>query len=136
MTELITLHHPPEAASKEHTNKLLFQSIAIMGELQPTNALEALLSVQMIAVHRTAMRFITRATAPSQTVEGADLHVLRATRLMRLFTEQTEALARLKGKSGQQRVVVERVTVNHGGQAVVGAVTTTNRGIGEGDDEK
>ena len=41
---------------------------------------------------------------------------------MRLFTEQVEAMSKLKGKSGQQRVVVEHVTVAAGGQAIVGAV--------------
>jgi len=37
----------------------------------------------------------------------ADANVLLPTRLMRLFTDQLEALAKLKGKTGQQRVVVE-----------------------------
>ena len=138
MRELISLHHPPEAASEKHTHNLLLQNIAIMAELQPTGALEALLSVQMIGVHRTAMRFIARATVPGQTAEGADLNVLRATRLMRLFTEQLEALSRLRGKSGQQRVVVEHVTVNQGGRAIVGAVSATKPEPGEGssDDDK
>jgi hypothetical protein len=44
--------------------------------------------------------------------------VLRATRLMRLFNEQVETMAKLKGKSGQQRVVVEHVTVAAGGHAI------------------
>ena len=123
MQELIRLHHSPEAASEKHTNGLFLQSVAFMAELEPVSALEAVLCVQMIGVHRTAMRFITRATAPGQTDEGADLNVLRATRLMRLFTEQTEALLRLRGKSGQQKVTVEHVTVNQGGRAIVGAVS-------------
>jgi hypothetical protein len=48
--------------------------------------------------------------------------VLRATRLLRLFTEQLEALAKLKGKTSQQKVIVEHVTVAAGGQAIVGVV--------------
>ena len=47
---------------------------------------------------------------------------------MRLFTEQLEAMAKLKGKAGQQRVVVEHVTVAAGGQAIVGAVIPGGRG--------
>ena len=41
---------------------------------------------------------------------------------MRLFNEQLEAMAKLKGTSGQQRVTVEHVHVHGGGQAIVGTV--------------
>ena len=47
---------------------------------------------------------------------------------MRLFTEQLEAMAKLKGKSGQQRVVVEHVNVAAGGQAIVGTVIPGGEG--------
>jgi len=57
--------------------------------------------------------------------DGDRRNVHRATWLMRLFAEQLEALAKLKGKSSQQRVAVEHVTVNEGGQAIVGAVAAT-----------
>ena len=57
-----------------------------------------------------------------------DQNVARYSRLQRLFMEQMEQLQRLRGKSGQQRVVVEHVTVNAGGQAIVGVV---ERGKGE-----
>jgi hypothetical protein len=33
-------------------------------------------------------------------------------------------MAKLKGKTGQQKVTVEHVHVHQGGQAIVGAVTT------------
>ena len=51
--------------------------------------------------------------------------MLRATRLMRIFTEQLDAMAKLKGKSGHQKVTVEHVHVHKGAQAIVGAVTTS-----------
>jgi hypothetical protein len=56
------------------------------------------------------MMFLTNATKPDDTLDGRDRNVLRALRLMRLFTEQVEAMSKLKGKSGQQRVTVEHVT--------------------------
>ncbi|MCA1586676.1 MAG: hypothetical protein LC791_18530 [Acidobacteria bacterium] len=59
--------------------------------------------------------------------------MVRAMRLMRLFIEQVDLMLRLKGKAGQQRVVVERVTVEHGGQAVVGTVETGGRGTSGND---
>jgi hypothetical protein len=40
---------------------------------------------------------------------------------LRTFTAQVEALQRYRGK-GQQKVTVEHVNVNAGGQAIVGAV--------------
>jgi ribosomal protein S6E (S10) len=42
-----------------------------------------------------------------------------------LFNEQLEAMAKLKGKTRQQKVIVEHVHVHHGGQAIVGTVTAT-----------
>jgi len=46
---------------------------------------------------------------------------------MRLFIEQLAAMAKLKGKAGQQKVVVEHVHVYSGGQAVVGTITSPNK---------
>ncbi len=87
-----------------------------------------MLAVQMIGAQRAAMTFLERATLPGQTSDGIDANVLRATRLMRLFNEQVETMAKLKGKGGQQRVVVEHVTVAAGGQAIVGSVTRGSGG--------
>jgi hypothetical protein len=44
-------------------------------------------------------------------------------KLTRTFTTQVEALKRYR-TGGEQKVVVEHVTVNAGGQAIVGAVGT------------
>ncbi len=49
---------------------------------------------------------------------------------LRLFNDQLEAMQKLKGKTGQQRVTVEHVHVHKGGQAVVGTVAT-GRGVGD-----
>ena len=50
---------------------------------------------------------------------------------MRLHLEQIEAMQKLKGKAGQQKVTVEHVHVHEGGQAIVGTVSTS-RGEGAG----
>jgi len=97
-------------------------------ELRPANAMEAMLTVQMLGTHHAAVKFLLNATAKGQTFEGVDANVLRATRLMRLFIEQQTALAKLRGKTGQQKVRVEHVHVNAGGQAIVGSVTSNKRG--------
>jgi len=97
-------------------------AIRMIAELEPTNLTEAMLATQTIGTHEAAMWFLARATHKDQTVEGCDLNLLRATRLMRLHLDQIEAMQKLKGKAGQQRVVVEHVNVLAGGQAVVGAI--------------
>jgi hypothetical protein len=58
--------------------------------------------------------------------------VHRAVRLMRLFNDQLEAYAKLKGKTSEQKVTVEHVHVYEGGQAIVGSVDAPQR-RGNGD---
>ena len=109
----------------------ILRPAAAIGEMGATNLTEAMLSTQMLAVHDAALMYLHRSQVEGQTVEGADGNVLRSTRLMRLFTDQLEAMQKLKGKSGQQRVTVEHVHVHDGGQAIVGAVEV-NKGEGGG----
>ena len=109
----------------------MIAAAAVLAELKPANLTEAMLATQMIGVHEAALIFLRSATADGQTAEGRDTNTHRAVRLMRLFIEQLAAMAKSKGKTGQQKVVVEHVHVNAGGQAIVGAVTTPG-GQGEG----
>jgi hypothetical protein len=108
-------------------------AIATMLELKSGNLAESMLAIQMTGVHFAALKFLKNAALKEQTFKGMDANVLRATRLMRLFNEQLEAMAKLKGKTGQQKVTVEHVHVNAGGQAIVGTITAGNKGTqGEG----
>jgi len=106
--------------------------LAFMQELQPETVTQSLLAVQMFGVHNTALLFLNRANIEGQTVEGAESCIRRAINLMRLFGEQLEAMAKLKGKIGQQKVTVEHVHVHEGGQAIVGAVVTPKPSNGGG----
>lgn len=112
------------------TDDHLIRAYAVMAEMSPRNATEAMLATQMIAVNDAAPMFLQRATLENQSFEGTDANVLRATRLMRVFSEQLEALQKLRGKAGHQKVTVEHVHVHEGGQAIVGTVAA--RGQGEG----
>ena len=103
------------------------KAITTLAEHTPRNPIEASLAAQMTATGETAMMFLNRATGPDQTQDAVDLNVTRATRLMRLHLEQIEAMQKLKGKTGQQKVTVEHVHVHDGGQAIVGAVSTTKK---------
>jgi hypothetical protein len=104
----------------------LIKATALMGEMAPQNAMEAMLATQMIATNEAALMFLHRATSAGQTTEVVDANVLRSTRLMRLFNQQAETMQKLKGKAPKQKVTVEQVNVHQGGQAIVGSVSTTN----------
>ena len=97
-------------------------AVALIHGIAPRDGLEAMLAVQMVAVHNVALEQLRRAQLPDQTFEGERLSMAAATRLLRLFTEQMEALARHRGKASEQRVTVEHAHVHEGGQAIVGAV--------------
>ena len=72
--------------------------------------------------HEAAMEAFRRAALAEQTFAGRELGLKYGDRLVRSFAALTDALNRHRGK-GQQVVRVEHVTVQAGGQAIVGAVT-------------
>lgn len=80
----------------------------------------------MIATHFAAMR-VMRQLKNSETVSQQDSNGNLATKLLRTYTAQMEALQRYRGK-GQQKMTVEHVHVHPGGQAIVGNVTRTEAG--------
>lgn len=117
LCQVVRLENPDRSASEEKIHALLMNATAMLAELEPKTATEALLAAQMVGVQRLVMLLVRRAALDGQTAEGVDANVLGASRLMRVFNGQLEAMAKLKDKAGQQRVVVEHVTVNQGGQA-------------------
>jgi hypothetical protein len=88
----------------------------------PRDVVEAMVAVQMVATHEAALECFRRAVLPEQTFAGREMGLRYADRLVRSFAALTDALNRHRGK-GQQVVRVEHVTVQAGGQAIVGAVT-------------
>ncbi len=109
------------AFSDEDSVKKSNLALSVLYGIKPRDELEAMLAVQMIGVHNLAMAFMGNAILPGQTFEGSDANVARATKLLRTFTAQMEALNRHRG-GGQQKVTVEHVHVSEGGQAIVGVI--------------
>jgi hypothetical protein len=95
-------------------------ALALVGSIGPENELEAALAVQMAQVHNLSAEIMVMART-CQSIEAMQGYVTMATKLQRTFTSQIEALGRMRGK-GQQTVRVEHVTVEPGGQAIVGDV--------------
>jgi len=101
-----------------------------MKDLEPQSPLEAMLVSQMVAVNTSIGAMMHRAMIRNQTFEAKQVNINLATKLQRTFLQQIETLQKLKGK-GQQTVRVEHVTVNSGGQAIVGNVNHAPGGRGK-----
>jgi hypothetical protein len=99
-------------------------SIAIdrLAGIKPEDAVERMLSLQMVAAHEAAMGCLRRANLPDQPFAGRDLNLKHGVRLMSLYERQLAALDKHRGR-GQQNVTVKYVHVSEGGQAIVGNVT-------------
>ena len=93
-----------------------------LSDIGAHDVIEAMLGAQMVATHEAAMEAFRRAALAEQTFAGRELGLKYGDRLVRSFAALTDALNRHRGK-GQQVVRVEHVTVQAGGQAIVGAVT-------------
>jgi len=102
--------------------------IGNLAEINPADPAEAMLAVQMITAHRKSMELMERVTNSSLSVDtdAVDKSLKLSERLMRTYVQQMEALARYRRK-GEQKVRVERVTVNEGGRAIVGNMDRGSR---------
>ncbi len=84
--------------------------------MHPQDEYEGMLISRLIALHFQGMHFL------SQTIQAigdkADMYVNRSTKLMRLFNETLDTLMRYRRK-GEQKMTVQHVQVNEGGQAIV-----------------
>ena len=128
MTQLLGVLHPD--VTQPIDERMVNAALGMLRGIAPGDGLEAMLAVQMVAAEHGVMDMMRRALHPDQTPAGRETYVNLATRLMRAFAAQLEALNRGRGKSSVQRVVVERVDVRDGGQAVVGAGRHWGRGTG------
>src|SRR5438874_8868223 len=94
--------------------------MALIG-IGPRDELEAMIAAQLLAAHNATMECYRRAMLFEQTFEGRRENLSQANKLSRTYAALLDALNRHRGK-GQQKVTVEHVHVNAGGQAIVGVV--------------
>ncbi|RWF84541.1 MAG: hypothetical protein EOR36_27390 [Mesorhizobium sp.] len=104
---------------------------SMVAGLKPRDQLEATLGVQMAAVHLATMQAAAN-MGGSRTHEVREVYERALNRLARTFAAQVQTLKQYRSK-GEQRVIVERVTVEKGGQAIVGTVAHGG-GVNEKDD--
>jgi hypothetical protein len=100
--------------------------LATVAGIEPRDDVEAMLAAQMAVTHELALLMAKR-MAKAENIPQQDSAERAFNKLARTFTAQIEALRRHR-HGGQQKVTVEHVTVNEGGQAIVGNVETGGHG--------
>jgi hypothetical protein len=85
-------------------------AVIAIQEIGPRDGVEAMLAAQMVATHASAMEMLRRLTIAQPSVEVCDSICNRATKLLRTYTAQVEALNRHRNAGKQV------ITVNHIGQ--------------------
>jgi hypothetical protein len=98
-------------------------------EVEPKDAIEAMLVSQMTATH-VVMSKLSARTIDADSPQLREGYERSMTRLSRTFIAQMDVLKKYRAKA-QQVVRVERVTVHEGGQAIVGPVAHGGRADGE-----
>ena len=104
-------------------------ALGFVDAMQPKDAAEALLLAQMASTHQATM-MLARHLNHVETIPQKDCAEKALNKTARTFAAQMDTLKRYRSK-GQQVVRVERVTVEDGGQAIVGNVETEGRGRAE-----
>jgi hypothetical protein len=126
VNELIGLLWLPPSLTEKEKNVRIVRAVQLFESLAPSDGAEAMLAMQMVGTHSAAMECLRRAMIPDQMPRARDSCLRDAQKMMTLYTRQLETLNRHRGK-GQQKVTVEYVNVEAGGQAIVGSVDTGNR---------
>src|ERR1700722_16465954 len=103
--------------------------LAMLKGIAPKDEVECMLAAQMAAVHIATMTFARR-LARVDNIPQQDSAERAFNKLARTFAVQMEALKRYR-TGGEQKVTVQHVTVNEGGQAIVGAVSQAQGGVGD-----
>lgn len=101
-------------------------ALGFVDSMAPKDAAEALLVAQMAAIHQATM-MMARRLNHVENIPQQDSAERALNKLARTFAAQMDTLKRYRLK-GQQTVRIERVTVEEGGQAIVGNVNHGGRG--------
>ena len=120
--QIASLGAQGHAVSSENSNFVL----SVVRSIKPRDELEAMLATQMGAIHAATM-MLARRLNHVETIPQQDAAERALNKLARTYTTQLDALKRYR-TGGQQKVTVEHVTVNAGGQAIVGAVSRRGEG--------
>jgi len=122
----MALHHLERAARMPGggpSNVSINGALAIISAFVPRNEAEAALALQAACTHMVAMVMMARIGGGHGTDRRLTALASVTAKLVRAYCTTLETHRRLRG-GGDQNIRVEHVTVNEGGQAIVGAVNS------------
>ena len=103
----------------EDTESAFNKSITLIAASDPKNQLELMLATQLAMTHitlgKSAQLLDRNYSQVKSTNSLGNLYI----KLSRLCIDQINKLERMKGK-GQQKIIVEKVNIEAGGQAAIG----------------
>lgn len=115
-----------EKKQKEHdiqqAAKMLADSLGAKGLLQN------ILVTELLGVHELQQKLLSYANKSMNHPEQGQYYINAITKLSNVFIQQASLLHKLQGNN-QQKVVVEHLHINEGGQAIVGQVNTHSKGL-------
>ena len=100
------------------------QVLALIEGIGPTDMVEAMTATMLVGAQHAALDALRRASHPKQTPAGRQSYTALGLKAMRTVAQLVEALHLGRGKAVRQEINVthQHVTVEAGGQAVVGAI--------------
>ena len=101
--------------------QLAYGYMSFLGGIDPQDAIEEMIALQMIGLHNAAVDNLRMAGSPNVSLAVMPQLIGSANKCSRSFATLLESLHRHRGNA-QQKVVVEHVHVHAGGQAIVGNV--------------
>jgi hypothetical protein len=120
----------PSGMTQEQRHQRYSMTLRAVASFGPKDEIEGMIAAQAVAMHVGAMECFRRSMVPEQPGDAAARLRKDGASLARGMVEMIAALDRKRGKSGNQVVRVEHVTVQPGGQAIVGNVTPGKLGGG------
>jgi hypothetical protein len=113
----LTFGDDPETA-----DLAMIEAVRLYESLEPQDGIEAMLSAQMVGSHLAVMSLHERANR-SKNLDVTLKYMKGAAQFEGQFLKQVATLDKHRGRN-PQKVVVEHVNVEAGGQAIVGHVET------------
>ncbi len=120
-----TLKSMPKGIGLQKQYNAILQAF---NEMQPRDAIEAMLCSQAIALYAQGMANLSKSDITLS--EHAQWRLNASMKLLRLQQETLEKLEKYRRK-GEQKVVVQHVQVNDGGKAIVGNFEAQGGGGGK-----
>ena len=113
-------------AVDESSEGRMLSTLERLASIGPKDAAESMLAELMVVTHSAAIACASAAHDAGLGSPMASTHLVHLERLTAAYLAEMTMLDRHRGKPSQQQVIVKRVDVSDGGQAIVGQVNASN----------